>query len=531
MTMNSGSNSGGGGSSGAAPGPKGDNMASDHAFLAEASRILASSLDFEATLASVARLAVPHFADWCAIDIATPPRETYSSPDVPLRYQRLAVTHIDPTKIARAHEMERRYPSDADAPTGVPHVLRTGKSELYPDITDEMLVAGAQDADHLAFMREIGFRSAMVVPLMARDRTLGAITFVAAESGRHYAPPDVPLAEELARRAAIAIDNAYLYRQAQMEVEERRRAEAAVKAAEERLRQVVTNVPVLVFALDRNGIFTFLDGKVLHSLGVTAQEIVGTSIFDVFANRPEILADLRAALSGEKSETVAEFSERIFEIKTNLLSASDGLIGVAYDITDRVKAEQALVESQTRTRAFLSDVLMSVTEGRLRLCDSPADLPEPCAAEEATVPLSADGGGLRALRRQAMNAATALHFPPDRRQDLLTAVSEAAMNAIVHAGGGMAFVNVEPERGIVQVRIEDRGKGIAVDTLPRATLERGYSSAGTLGHGFWLMLKTCDRIHLLTGPEGTTVVLEQERAVPSPSWLSRGDAETQGAVH
>jgi anti-sigma regulatory factor (Ser/Thr protein kinase) len=109
-------------------------------------------------------------------------------------------------------------------------------------------------------------------------------------------------------------------------------------------------------------------------------------------------------------------------------------------------------------------------------------------------------------------------FPAERWQDLMTAVSEAGMNAVVHAGGGVARV-CDGSHGTVQVWIEDRGTGITVHTLHRATLERGFTTAGTLGHGFWLMLKTADRIWFLTGEAGTTVVIEMDRAQPEPQWL------------
>ncbi len=89
------------------------------------------------------------------------------------------------------------------------------------------------------------------------------------------------------------------------------------------------------------------------------------------------------------------------------------------------------------------------------------------------------------------------------------------MNAIVHAGGGTAAVGAGPD-GLVQVWIEDQGQGIDLSDLPQATLERGFTTAGTMGHGFYIILKTVDRIYLLTGPQGTTVVLEQERTAPEP---------------
>ncbi|HEX8748597.1 MAG TPA: PAS domain S-box protein [Pyrinomonadaceae bacterium] len=174
-------------------------------FLAEAGAVMASSLDYEATLASVARMAVPTLADWCSVDVYDEDRNL----------KRLAVAHIDPKKVEWAHELQQRYPPDMDAEQGVPNVLRTGRSEIYPDITDEMLVAGAIDEEHLRIMREIGFTSAIIVPLVTQGRTLGVITFITAESARHYKQDDLVLAETLAHRAAIAIDNARLYSRAQ----------------------------------------------------------------------------------------------------------------------------------------------------------------------------------------------------------------------------------------------------------------------------------------------------------------------------
>ncbi|HYY98551.1 MAG TPA: PAS domain S-box protein, partial [Pyrinomonadaceae bacterium] len=174
-------------------------------FLAEAGSRIASSLDYEATLASVARMAVPVLADWCSVDVL--------EEDGTLR--RLAVAHVDPKKVEWAYELQEKYPPDMDAPRGVPQVLRTGKPELYPEITDGMLAAGAIDEEHLKIMRGIGFTSAIIAPLVAQGRTLGVITFISAESGRRYGREELALAENLAHRAGIAVDNARLYRKAQ----------------------------------------------------------------------------------------------------------------------------------------------------------------------------------------------------------------------------------------------------------------------------------------------------------------------------
>ena len=181
------------------------------AFLSEASHILAGSLDYEATLRAVAALAVPVLADWCAVDMVEDPARS----EWPPKIQRLAVVHQDPAKVAWAHELAERMPTDWSAPTGLPRVLREGVTEFYPAITDEMLVAAARSPEHLALLRQVGFSSLIIVPLRARGQILGALTLVMAESGRRYDEADHALAEHLARRSAIAVDNARLYREAE----------------------------------------------------------------------------------------------------------------------------------------------------------------------------------------------------------------------------------------------------------------------------------------------------------------------------
>jgi signal transduction histidine kinase/PAS domain-containing protein/ActR/RegA family two-component response regulator len=173
-------------------------------FLSEASRVLASSLDYDTTLASVTRLAVPTVADWAAIDML----------DDAGGVRRLAVAHIDPKKIELAYEILRRAPLTIEGDGALARVVRTGKPEVIPEISDAMLVAAIADPELLELFRSLGLRSSMVVPLRANGRTVGAITFVSAESGRRFGPDDLRLAEDLARRASAAIENALLYRAA-----------------------------------------------------------------------------------------------------------------------------------------------------------------------------------------------------------------------------------------------------------------------------------------------------------------------------
>lgn len=191
---------------------------------------------------------------------------------------------------------------------------------------------------------------------------------------------------------------------------------------------------------------------------------------------------------------------------------------VLFRITQaQVVARRAEAESAAELRVFLRDVLASVTEGKLRLCDSAADLPPRLAPEHPPIILSSSS--LRSVRQCVREVAVAQGQDTERWQNLLTAVGEASMNAVVHAGGGQAQV-AAGEDGLVQVWVEDQGTGIDVRRLPRATLERGFSTGGSLGHGFWLILQTVDRVWLLTGLTGTTVVLEQGRTPPEPGWLA-----------
>ena len=169
-------------------------------FLADASTELARSLDYQATLAKVAQLAVPNFADWCAIDVVEDGR-----------LRRVAVEHVDPAKVQLARDLAERYPPDPDAPHGAWNVMRTGVSEIIPVITDEILVASAVDEEQLQLARDLHLRSALTVPLVARGRVLGVISWVSAESERLFTDEDLALAEDLAKRAAIAIDNAELH--------------------------------------------------------------------------------------------------------------------------------------------------------------------------------------------------------------------------------------------------------------------------------------------------------------------------------
>jgi PAS domain S-box-containing protein len=228
------------------------------AFLAEASGVLASSLDYETTLTTVARLAVPAVADWCSVHVV--------AEDGTVR--QLAVVHTDPAKVAWAEELGRRFPSNPQAPTGLYRVLRTGQPEIYPEITEALLAATAQDPEQLAIIQAVGFTSVMLLPLQARGRTLGVLTLVSAESGRHYNPSDVTLAQDLAQRAAQAVDNARLFQEVQLQ--------------RERFAITLASIGDAVVATDPTGHITFLNPVAAALTGWAPTEALGQPLDAIF---------------------------------------------------------------------------------------------------------------------------------------------------------------------------------------------------------------------------------------------------------
>lgn len=172
------------------------------AFLAEAGALLSQSLDYDETLQWIARLCVPRLADWCAVE----------TPGVDGELVMEVIAHVDPAKERWARELRARFPGRMDMPVGSPLVIRSGRSLLYPEISDEMVVQAASDAEELALLRQVGYRSMIVVPLRAGERVIGALGLISTdESGRRYTPDDMALAEELARRAAFAMERSRLF--------------------------------------------------------------------------------------------------------------------------------------------------------------------------------------------------------------------------------------------------------------------------------------------------------------------------------
>ena len=252
------------------------------AFLAEASAMASASLDYETTLENVARLAVPTLADWCFVDLLL------SNGDL----DRVAVAHADPSKSDLARRFRRVYPGLPDAPHGAGRVIATGRSEVISDVPDWVLISLARDGEHLEMKRELAAHSIMTVPLIARGRTLGAISFLAHERGR-YTSQDLEVAEALAYRAALAVDNARLFLHA--------------KQAEERLRQQLDFTSAItgslaegVCALDREGKIVFANPAAHDILRHPPGSLEGRSFDELVHDHPAHVACplLAAVLDG-----------------------------------------------------------------------------------------------------------------------------------------------------------------------------------------------------------------------------------------
>jgi PAS domain S-box-containing protein len=320
------------------------------AFLAAAAAELDSSLDYEATLRRVARIAVPAVADWCVVDML----------DAEGRIERLAVTHVDPDKERLAWEIGNRYPVRAGDPVGAPHVIRTGEAECYGRITDDLLRAGTRDDEHRRLMEGLGLRSAIVAPLVARDRVLGALSLALAESGRRYGGPDLDFVRALAGRAAQAIDNARIYREA-------RAAERAAEESSALLDTLFERAPIGLAYFDSELLFRRINEALAAMNGLPAEAHVGRGVEEVLpAMDSRVSLALREVLeTGEplvdeelEGETPAAPGRRRMFLASfypvrDFTGEVAGIGAVVIDTTERHAAQEELVRQKGLYEALL----------------------------------------------------------------------------------------------------------------------------------------------------------------------------------
>lgn len=295
-------------------------------FLADASRCLAASLDYENTLVTVAGMALPYLGSWCIVDAV--------EADGSMR--RLGIIHPDPLKEERARRLKNGWPPGRSDPIGLPRVIQSRATELIPTVSDEMLVDFAISEENLQDLRALGIGSVVVVPLIARDRVLGAITFVSADVGHQYTERDVDLAEDLAARCSIALDNARHFRD----------LEAARKnAAQLNERLVVSSIrqqELAEEARDANHAKSRFLATMSHEIRTPLNAIIGYTDL------------LEMGIAGPTTPGQKEYIARV-------KASSDHLIRLIDDILDLAKVESGRMILNRETLSARGSISAAIT--------------------------------------------------------------------------------------------------------------------------------------------------------------------------
>jgi PAS domain S-box-containing protein len=472
-------------------------------LLTEAGEALAASLDYDRTLERVAQLAVPRLADWCVVDV----REEEG------QLRRIAVAHVDPAKTQLERELQERYPPDLAAGQGIARVLRTGAPDSG-QIDRAMLEAAARDEEHLRFLQELGPTAYLCVPLVARGRTLGAITLVSAETRPRYTDADVTLAEELARRAALAVDNARLFHE----------AEARGHAA-----RALAYVGDGVLLVDDDGLICFWNPAAEAITGLAATDVVGRPVAEAIRGWADVSESVPvASASGPErvrpSTVPLDLGERERWLSIGGVRFEDGTVFAFRDLTEERAIEQlkndfvSTVSHELRTplaaiygaartlmrsdieledeqRRTLLDVIGNESD---RLARTINDILWASRLESGTLRVSVESCDASALVREVVEAARA-HLPeritlavwdteplprircdPDKVRQVLSNLVENA--AKYSPDGGVVEIRLRRRNGVVRFTVRDEGLGIA-DAEQRRIFEKFYRVDPSLSRG------------------------------------------------
>jgi PAS domain S-box-containing protein len=430
------------------------------AFLSEAGSVLSSSLDYQSTLTQVTRLVVPFLADGCSVDLL----------DEEGRIRRLAVACVDPEREAIAREIALRYPPNPDASSGIAAVLRSGRPKLYSDPSelDAMWQKAAHDSHHLAMLRRLRTTSRMVVPLIARGQTMGVIALGLTDPARRYGPADLALAEELARRAAIAIDNARLYQ--------------SLARSEQRFRSFVQNASDVVVVFGADQTVRYASPPLRRVLGYDPDAIIGARAGTLVHPEDKDLVEetARAVIQEPGSQRTIELrlrhadgSWRTIEAHaTNQIAepAVRGMVVNLHDITERKRTEE-----DARFLAEAGAVLVTSLEYGTTLIQM-LGLAVPRLGDWCTIDMLETNGSLRRLAVAASDPEfervlidLARHYPiePSSRHPIAQAI---------RLGEAILTPNVPDE--LPQV-----ARGAAHLDLMRALHTRSQISVPLVAHG------------------------------------------------
>jgi PAS domain S-box-containing protein len=390
-------------------------------FLLRAGAELGGSLDYRRTLQMVAESAVPEIADWCRVERV----ENDGS------ISTIALAHRDATKVALAHELDARYPTRADARAGSGWVIRRGEPLLAPELTDEFLEQIAADDLHLDLLRELDLKSYMCAPLVIRDRVAGAVTLIAAESGRRFDEQDFGVAQELARRAATAIENAQLYR----EVEER--AQAA---------RVLAAIGDGVMLLDADGVIRLWNTAAETITGIARDEVVGRPARDVFGNVAE-RAPLAPWGDPAGAETLPfEIAGRELWLSISGVDFEDGVVYAFRDLTEARGLERMRQDLVSTVSHELRTPLAAIYGSAMTLRRDDIDF-EPSLQERLLDIIAEESSRLAEIVNDLLLASQLDAGKIDVRVgrfDAATLVERVVSAARTHAPAGVTIVVEEP---------------------------------------------------------------------------------------
>jgi signal transduction histidine kinase len=426
-------------------------------FLADASKLLASSLDYEETLSNVAKLAVASIGDWSAVDLVTADGTV----------KRLAVEHPDQEKLQIIRALQERWPPDPESPVGVYEVIRSGKPQFASQLSDEILRGAARDAEHLAAIRQLGLRSFIIVPLTLDNQVLGAITVVTAESGVSYTEADVTMMRDLARRAAIAIDNARLHTEAIETREQLENQAAEMEMQAEELQQQHEEMEVSAEELRQT----------TEELLLRAQELEE-------ARREAVAARVAADVANQaKSEFLATMSH---ELRTplNAIAGYAQLLelGVRGTLTDEQLADvQRIQRSQQHLLRLISEILnfARIEAGRVEFTLAPIALRDVLADTAELAGPKTRASRLR-FEGQPVDDIRIMGDREKLQQVLLNLVSNAVKFT---PPDGRIDVSCDVRDDEVDLHVRDTGIGIPGDKLeeifqPFVQLGRGTAAPG-----------------------------------------------------
>jgi PAS domain S-box-containing protein len=329
-------------------------------FLTHASKQLGSSLEYETTLKNLSNLVVPTLADWCSIDVI----------DEDGSIKQLSLSHIHANKIKFAKELRKNYPADLSIDSNIERVIKTGKSKLYSRISEKILDKTTPNKDALQVSKHMGLISIMIIPLIVRNKTRGAISFITTkESNRVYNKHDLQMAEEFARRAAFALENARLYRKAQLEIKERKKAEEKIK----QLAAMVESSQDAIIGCDLHGIITTWNLGAEKLYGYKAKEAVGKhiSFINPHDDPKQFETFTQKLLQGKQIEhyqtTRVNKKGHIIDVSVTVSPVKDdhntiiGISSIARNISDHKKLEEELQESRDQLEVILQNVTDGIT--------------------------------------------------------------------------------------------------------------------------------------------------------------------------